>query len=77
MLCEFLSELEQVGIDYRVTISLGTLSDQTKHYIKRFLGIRLIMVSTLTTLGANWRIDVANLRHQGYRLVSVMNSPMV
>lgn len=76
MLYELLSDLEQAGIDYRVTISTGTVSDQIKHYIKRFLGIRLIMLPALPTLGRNWRIDAADLRHQGYRLMSMTDSPM-
>lgn len=77
MLSELLIMLEKTGIDYRLTFSEGSLADQINHYIKRFLGIRLIIVPSLPVLGANWRIDAANLRHQGYHIMSVMNSPMV
>ena len=77
MLRELLCDLEQVGIDYRVTISTGTVSDQIKHYIRRFLGIRLIMLTIMPTLGKNWRIDAADLRHQGYRLMTMIDSPMI
>jgi hypothetical protein len=35
----------------------------------------MIMVPTLPALGENWRIKVADLRHQGYRLVSLCHSP--
>jgi len=77
MLSGLLIMLEETGIDYRLTLSEGSLADQINHYIKRFLGIRLVIVPSLLVLGTNWRVDAANLRHQGYQIMSMMNSPMV
>jgi hypothetical protein len=75
MLCDLLIKLEESGIDYRLTAVSGKLSDHVSQYIRRFMGITLIMVATLPTLGDSWRIKVADLRHQGYRLISLCNSP--
>lgn len=75
MLRELLMKLEETGFDCLLTISKGTLADQINRYIKRFLGIRWIILHTLPALGANWRVDAANLRHQGYHILSLVHSP--
>lgn len=74
VLCELLIHLEQAGIDYRLTSATGRLSDQMVQYVRRFLGITLIMVAALQTLGADWQVDVADLRHQGYRFMTLADA---
>lgn len=75
LLCDLLIKLEHAGIDYRLTASSGRLCDQINQYIRRFFGVAVIMVTALPTLGANWRINVANLRQQGYRFMTLVENP--
>ncbi len=65
--------LERQGIDYRLTSGSGALGDELTHYVRRFLGISLIMVSTLPTLGVDWKTKASNLREQGYRIATLID----
>lgn len=64
--------LEREGIDYRLASGNGALGDELTSYVRRFLGISLIMVTTLPALGADWEDKVANLRDQGYRITPLI-----
>lgn len=64
--------LERQGIDYRLTSGSGALGEELTHYIRRFLGISLIMVTTLPALGVDWKTKVSNLREQGYRIATLI-----
>ena len=61
-----LEHLEWAGVDYRLTSASGNLGDQVASYLRRFLGITVIMVATLPALGTDWDMRVADLRFQGY-----------
>ncbi len=73
VLHKLLIGLERQGIDYRLTSGNGTLGDELTSHLRRFLGISLIMVTTLPALGVDWRAKASNLREQGYRLTTLID----
>ena len=66
MLHGLLEHLEWAGVDYRLTSASGNLGDQVASYLRRFVGITVIVVATLPALGTDWDMKVADLRFQGY-----------
>lgn len=77
VLHELLIDLEQADIDYRLSSTEGSLSDLVAQHLRRFVGVSLVMVSALPSLGSDWRIKIADLRHQGYQFVSLQDAPLV
>jgi len=73
VLHKLLIGLERQGIHYRLTSGSGTLGDELTSYVRRFLGISLIMVTTLPTLGVDWRAKATTLREQGYRITTLID----
>jgi hypothetical protein len=76
VLHKLLIGLEHAGIDYRLASGSGALGDELTQYVRRFLGITMIMVTTLPALGEDWEAKVADLRYQGYR-VTTLNEPQI
>jgi hypothetical protein len=76
VLCELLIGLEKAGVDYRLTVAEGSLSHHVSQYLRRFLGITLIMVTASQSLGSDWRIKSAHYSQQGYRLVTLQAPPV-
>lgn len=68
-LSELLISLENSGTDYEVTIVNGDFGDQVGRYLRRFLGIRLILMDANSLLERGLRARVSKLCQQGYRLV--------
>lgn len=71
MLHKLLIELEQAGIDYRLTSASGNLIDQLANYLKRFVGIKVVIVDALPTLAHAGGARLTELFGQSYRLVSL------
>lgn len=68
-LSELLISLEKSGTDYEVTMVNGDFGDQVGRYLRRFLGIRLILMDANSLLEHGLRTRISNLCQQGYRLV--------
>jgi len=71
MLSGLLLRLEHSGIDYRLASSEGDLGEQVLHYLKRFLGITLVLVDRIALLEETIGTSLAQLRAKGYRFVSI------
>ncbi len=63
-----LLRLEQGGIDYRLASSDGELGDEVLHYLRRFSGIRTIVLERPEALSERARYE---LRGEGYQLISL------
>ena len=70
---EMLFKLERAGIDYRLTCTRGRLVEQVAHYLKRFLGIRTVIVDSRLP---GFDAELASLKRDGCRFVSLAGSPM-
>lgn len=77
VLCELLLKLEQAGIDYRLTFASGRLGDQITRYLKRFLGIRLVIMKAPRDLASVVSTDLAGLLDRGIRFVSLKGLALV
>jgi hypothetical protein len=71
-----LLRLEHAGIDYRLASSEGDLGEHVEHYLKRFLGISLVLVDHLTSLQQSaLGPKLAEFCHQGYRFEALDEAP--
>jgi hypothetical protein len=77
VLCELLLKLEQAGIDYRLTFANGRLGDQITRYLRRFLGIRLVIMKAPRDLVSTVSMDLAGLLDRGVRFVSLKGLALV
>jgi hypothetical protein len=69
LLSGLLLRLEHSGIDYRLTSSDGELGEQVLQYLKRFMGITLVLVDNLHLLESTIGSAMSRMRAQGYRFV--------
>lgn len=68
-----LLKLEHSGIDYRLASTDGNLGDQVMNYLRRFLGITMVIVDTLPPLEQALGPAMAELIRQGYRFIDLAN----
>lgn len=74
LLSGLLLRLEHSGIDYRLASSEGEFGEQVLDYLKRFMGITLVLVDNLRPLEKSIGSAMSRLRTQGYRFVP-LSSP--
>ncbi len=66
-----LMDLERHGIDYRLTSTEGSLTQEMLHYVRRVPCISVILVDCLETCEDESILDA--LRREGYRITCVLN----
>ncbi|NTV94681.1 MAG: hypothetical protein HGA75_04605 [Thiobacillus sp.] len=71
LLWGLLVHLENSGVDYRLASIDGDLGEQVLTYLKRFLGINIVLVDEVALLEQSISADMAHLRAHGYRFVSI------
>jgi hypothetical protein len=71
LLCGLLLRLEHSGIDYRLTSTEGDLCQEVLRYLKRFLGITLVLVDRLIPLVPTLSVGMAPPQANSYRIVPI------
>ena len=69
VLCGLLLKLEQAGVDYRLTFASGKLGEQITRYLKRFLGIQLVIMRAPRDLAGMASAEFAGLWDRRIRFV--------
>jgi hypothetical protein len=71
LLCGLLLRLEEYGIDYRLASTEGDLGEQVLLYLKRFLGISMVLVDRLSPLERTISEAMKRMGSEGYRFVPI------
>lgn len=74
-LCSLLLRLEEYGIDYRLASTEGDLGEQVLLYLKRFLGISMVLVARLSPLEKTIGEEMQRMCSKGYRFVPIAETP--
>lgn len=71
-----LTRLERYGVDYRLTSAEGSLADEVVSYLRRFQGIKTVVVDKLWQWEAVMGPALQVLRRDGYRFITLLDIPM-
>jgi hypothetical protein len=74
LLQELLINLEQRGIDYRLTSVSGDFGEQIRQYLRRFLGITMVIVDALPLPSQTWNAAMTELCRRGYHFITLSDS---
>jgi len=73
MLGKFLQELEEEGVDYRLTSTEGTLADELPLYVHRFDNISIVLLDCLDKWETRLHSTLEVLRREGYRVLTLLD----
>lgn len=71
-----LPQLERYGVDYRLTSTEGAPGDEVVRYLRRFQGIKTVVVDSLRHWEKASGAAMAGLRRDGYRFIALAGVPM-
>lgn len=66
-----LIRLEHSGIDYRLASTDGVMADEVNSYLRRFLGITIVVIDNLSSLTVNQSQPLRQLQDGGHQIISL------
>lgn len=73
MLGKFLLELEEEGVEYRLTSTEGTLAEELPLYVHHFDNISIVLLDCLDKWEARLHSTLEALRQEGYRVLTLLD----
>ncbi|MDD5390902.1 MAG: universal stress protein [Gallionellaceae bacterium] len=66
-----LIRLEHSGIDYRLASTDGVMADEVNSYLRRFLGITIVVIDNLSSLTVNQGQPPRQMQDSGHQIISL------